>query len=325
MQIPEDVAQMLRDGHSNAQVSSRFGIHPVRVAEMRDALGLPGYYAMLPVYVAPDSQREHGTRAKYVVENCRCPRCRAANREAEGERSRLIAYGRWEPWVDAQPVYAHLRYLQSCGMGLRAVAAAADVERRRLQSILNGRPERGTGPQEKVRPALAAAVLAIEPTLDTLAATAVIGATGTVRRLQALVAVGWPQMRVAAEMGWTPTNLTVLMNRSTATVKTARLVREVYARLWNGDPLAHGASMAGIARAKKRAADARWAPPAAWDDDAIDNPSAFPDWTGHCGTPEGASHHHRHCIPLCDPCRKARSKQRAERKQRAAVRSLHAA
>ena len=322
MEIPTDVAQMLRDGQSNAQVSSRFGIHPVRVAEMRDALGLPGYYdGMLPGYVAPDSHRDHGTRAKYTTEGCRCRECRLANREAAGERSRLLAYGRWQPWVDAQPVYAHLRYLQSCGMGLRAVAAAAGVDRRRLQAVLTGRADRGTGPQEKVRPALAAAVLAVEPTLDTLAANALVGATGTTRRLQALVAVGWPQMHVAAEMGWTPTNLTVLMNKPVVMVKTTRLVRDVYARLWNGDPLAHGASVGGVGRAKRRAAEAGWAPPAAWDEDTIDDPAGFPDWTGMCGTAEGARHHYVHGIPLCDPCRTARSRQRAERRRRAAARS----
>lgn len=305
MQVREDVAELLREGLSNAEVSRRTGIHPVKVGEARSALGLPDYYGMLPVYVAPDSHRQHGTRAKYFVESCRCPACRLANREAHNERTRLLAYGRWEPWVDAGPVYRHIRDLQSSGMGLRAIAVAAGVDRKRLQSILNGRPERGTGPQEKVRPAIASAVLAVEPTLDSLGAGTVIPATGTTRRLQALVAVGWPQMHLADEMGWTPSNLTVLINADTVTVKTARLVRAVYGRLWNVDPATHGASPGGITRAKRHATQERWAPPAAWDDDQLDDPSAFPDWTGRCGTPEGYDSHRSFRIATCAPCRAA--------------------
>lgn len=314
MQIPADVAELLREGMSNAEVSRRTGVHPVKVGEARRALNLPDYYATLPSYVAPDSHRDHGTRGKYVMEKCRCKPCRRANREAHNQRTRLLAYGRWAPYVDAEPVRAHIHYLRSCGMGLRAIAAAAEVDRRRLQSILNGRRERGAGPQEGVRPATAAAVLAVEPTLDNLGACTVINAVGTTRRLQALVAVGWPQMTLADEMGWTPTNLTVLINAGTVTVKTARLVRTVYDRLWNVDPLTRGASLGGITGAKRRAFEARWAPVGAWDDDTIDDPAAFPDWTGRCGTPEGYDAHYPSRIPICEPCRQAAAVRRRERR-----------
>lgn len=316
MQISSDVAELLGKGLSNAEVSRRTGVHPVEVSGAREALGLPSYYAMLPGYVAPDSDRAHGTRAKYFVEGCRCPSCRRANREAAAERTRLLAYGQWHPWVDAEPVRAHLRYLQSCGMGLRVIAGAVRVDRKSLQAVLNGRPERGTGPQKVVRPAFAAAVLAVKPTLDTLGASTIIPATGTTRRLQALVAVGWPQMHLADELGWTPTNLGVLIVAPTVTVKTARLVRDLYELLWKVDPLSHGASYGGVTRAKRRADKARWAPVGAWDDDAIDDPAAFPDWTGHCGTPQGYGAHHYHGIPMCEPCRQAGAERRAERRAR---------
>ncbi|NUP16596.1 MAG: hypothetical protein HOZ81_10905 [Streptomyces sp.] len=324
MEISTEVAELLREGLSNAEVSRRTGVHPVKVSGAREALQLPSHYAMLPVYVAPDSHREHGDRAKYTIEKCRCKLCRLANREFENQRTRLLAYGRWEPWVDAQPVYAHICYLQACGMGLRAISAASKVDRKRLQAILNGRPERGTGPQEKVRPTLAAAVLAVEPTLDNLSAHANINATGTTRRLQALVAVGWPQQHLADELGWTPTNLSARIVADTVTVKTARTVRDVYDRVWNVDPLSHGASYGGITRAKNRAAEARWAPVGAWDDDTIDDPAAFPDWTGRCGTAEGYRDHTHLHIPICDPCRQAGAVRRAERHARAQARQLRA-
>jgi hypothetical protein len=314
MKVREDVAALFHEGLSNAEVSRRTGVHPVKVADARRALGLPGYYATLPSYVAPDSDRDHGTRAKYVAEKCRCTACREANRLAHNERERLLAYGRWQPYVDAAPVRAHIRYLQSCGMGLRTVAALADTDRKRLQAILTGRPERGAGPQERVRPALAAAVLAVEPTLENLAPSTPISPLGTRRRAHALVAAGWPQQYLAAHLGMTPSNFGAMLQREYVLARRALQVRAMYDALWRADPAEHGATAAGIARARRYAADRRWAPIGAWDDDRIDDPAAFPDWTGRCGTPEGYRAHRSHgLLPICLPCRDAAAQQRRER------------
>ncbi|MGW4043023.1 hypothetical protein [Streptomyces sp. NPDC004721] len=306
MKIREDVAGLLREGLSNAEVSRRTGVHPVKVGDTRRALALPDYYATLPSYVAPDSDRDHGTRAKYVMEKCRCTRCREANRQAHNERERLLAYGRWHPYVDAEPVRVHIRYLQDCGMGLRTIAAAANVDRQRLQAVLSGRPERGTGPQEKVRPVLAAAVLAVEPTLENLAPNTLISPLGTRRRAHALVAVGWPQQHLATHLGMLPGNFAQMLGREHVLVRRALAIRGMYDDLWNVDPEEHGASPGGIARARRYAAELQWAPPGAWDDDTIDDPAAFPDWTGQCGTPQGPAAHRRHNIlPVCPPCKTA--------------------
>ncbi|MEV6833552.1 hypothetical protein AB0N17_03315 [Streptomyces sp. NPDC051133] len=305
MQIPVDVAELLRDGQSNAEVSRRTGIHPIKIGDARRALRLPDHRDMRAGYIAPPSHRDHGSRAKYVIEKCRCKACKQANRQAHAERDRLLAYGRWQPYVDAAPVRAHIRYLQSCGMGLRALAAAADVDRKRLQAILSGRPERGTGPQEKVRPALAAAVLGVEPTLETLAPSTLISPIGTRRRVQALVAAGWPQQYLAVYLGLSPSNFGAMLDREHVLVRRALAVRAMYDALWKTDPANHGATAAGITRARKHAAEHRWAPVGAWDDDRLDDPEAFPDWTGHCGTPAGYAEHRRQKLPLCQPCKDA--------------------
>lgn len=266
------------------------------------------------------TSRPHGY-ARYRLDGCRCYVCAFARSRYDENRAKAITAGTWHPWTDAEPVRIHIRHLQSCDMGLRAIAIAADINRKQLQHILNGRPERGTGPQEKVRPALAVAVLAVEPTLDNLAAYCVISAAGTTRRMQALVAGGWPQQRLADAMDWLPTNVSHLMTAATVTAKNARLVRDVYDQLWNVDPASHGASPAGITRAKERAEAARWAPVGAWDDDSIDDPSAFPDWTGHCGTAKGVGLHEDLDIPLCPQCRAAVER----RLQRNTARALRAA
>ncbi|MFG2225347.1 hypothetical protein [Streptomyces sp. NPDC048644] len=258
------------------------------------------------------STRPHGY-ARYRLDGCRCYTCGYARSQYDDNRNRALAYGTWHPWADAEPVRVHVRHLQDCGMGLRTIASAAGTDRKRLKVLLVGRPERGTGPQERVRPGLAAAVLAVEPTLETLAAKTTISAVGTARRLQALVAGGWPQDALATGLRMTPGAVGRVVAADAVTVQTARAVRDLYDAWWRAAPDEHGASPGGITRARRRATAAGWAPVGAWDDETIDDPTAFPDWTGRCGTPEGYRAHHRVQIPLCQPCRAARAEQRAER------------
>jgi hypothetical protein len=259
------------------------------------------------------SERPHGY-ARYRLDGCRCYTCGYAVAQYNDAREHAIRRGTWQPWVDAAPVRDHIRTLQSCEMGLRAIAAAANIDRKRLQSIIGGRTERGTIPQQKVRPALAAAVLAVEPTLDNLGTQTVIDATGTTRRLQALVAAGWPQMHLAPKLAMTPNNFGRVITAQRVIVRTARAVSALYDAYWLADPTEHGATPVGVDRAKKYAQDARWAPVGAWDEATIDDPAAFPDWTGQCGTSAGYSAHYRYKIPCCEPCREARAAQRAEKK-----------
>lgn len=255
------------------------------------------------------SDRPHGY-ARYQLDGCRCYICGYARSQYDDNRNRAIAYGTWRPFVDAEPIRIHIRHLRSCGMGLRVIATAANIDRKRLQALLNGRPERGTPPQKQVRPALAAAVLAVEPTLDNLGGSTVIDATGTRRRLQALGARGWPQHHLAVRLGMTDSNYGVSLDRARVIVRTARAVRSLYDELWRLDPREHGVDERAYNRARNHAVDSQWAPVGAWDDDSLDDPAAFPDWTGRCGSPEGYRDHLRLRIPLCDPCREARAEQR---------------
>jgi hypothetical protein len=95
-------------------------------------------------------------------------------------------------------------------------------------------------------------------------------------------------------------------------VRVARAVRALYDELWRADPREHGVDNQAYSRTRNHAAAHGWAPVGAWDDDTIDDPAAFPDWTGRCGTPEGYSDHYRLDIPYCLPCREARAAQRRE-------------
>lgn len=258
------------------------------------------------------SNRPHGY-ARYRLDGCRCYTCGWAVAQYNDNREYSIRRGTWQPWTSAEPVRLHIRNLQACGMGLRTIATAADVDRKRLQAITTGRTERGTGPQEKVRPALATAVLAVEPTLDNLAPSTLISPLGTRRRVHALVAVGWPQQHLATHLGMGPGNFGTMLAYEHVLVRRALAVNAMYAALWRADPDGHGATPAGITRARKHAAANGWAPVGAWDDDTIDDPAAVPEWTGQCGTTAGyTAHHLLQILPACQPCRDAKAEYRRD-------------
>lgn len=263
--------------------------------------------------------RPHGY-ARYRLDGCRCNICGWARAQYDDNRTRAIHAGTWQPWVDAEPVRIHVRHLQSCNMGLRTISARASVDRKRLQALLYGRPARGTGPQEKVRPALAAAVLAVEPTWENLAAHTLISPVGTRRRSQALGAAGWPQHHLAVHLNMRPDNFDQMLARPHVLVSRALAVRTMYDTLWQADPVEHGATPTEVAQARSDAVAHGWAPAGAWDDDEIDDPEALPDWTGMCGTPEGYHAHYRIRTRPCRRCRDAYNA--AEREKRRAGRAL---
>lgn len=202
----------------------------------------------------------HGTRSSYV-RGCKCADCRAAN-----TRYAKLAKYRSDKGistlVDAAPVKAHLAQLRAAGVGKRTIAQRAGVAQtvvNRLIGIDHSKPAR------RVHPDTAAKLLAV--TAEAVADGQVIDGTGTMRRAQALVAIGWTQADLAARIGWTLGNFNGLVHgRRDVTVGTARLVADLYDRL----SMRPGPSQ----RARNISARYGWAPPLAWDD--IDNPAEQP-------------------------------------------------
>lgn len=206
--------------------------------------------------------------AGYRIFGCRCDVCGKARSEYDTNRDRMIAYGRWGArWVDAEPVRAHVAELRDFGLGLRGICTLSGVSRTALQKLTNGRSLRVT----RVN---AEALYAVELVEDNLPRSAIVPATGTTRRLQALVAIGYTMTSIGAEIGWTLTNLGPLVHghRPFVVVNTKRLVGEVYERLCMTLP----ADTPGSRRARALAKANRWQPPLAWDDDVIDDPKGKP-------------------------------------------------
>jgi hypothetical protein len=225
------------------------------------------------------AKHQHGTHAGYALDGCHCWPCTNANTAYERNRNRQAVYGRWQPYVDAEPVRQHVQALMAAGMGWRRISAASGVPTGVMHRLLYGaRRDDGTRtPSRRVRPDTARRLTAVR--LD-LAGGVPVDATGTRRRLQALIALGWARAEFARRLGVTPANFTGLMHRGQVTVRTQRKVRELYDELSMRRPPDDTHRQRGsVARARNSARLAGWVPPLAWDDDTIDDPRGKP--AGH--------------------------------------------
>jgi hypothetical protein len=99
-----------------------------------------------------------------------------------------------------------------------------------------------------------------------------VSAVGTVRRIEALHAIGWPGSALGARLGVTEDALRQWRSRTIVNIRTAESVAKLY------DALSMTPGPSPIT--KSRAARYGWAPPLAWDDDNIDDPAATPAGVG---------------------------------------------
>ena len=238
---------------------------------------------------------QHGTRACYVLDACRCTPCSKANAAAENERERMKAYGRYHKYVDAYPIRLHLKELKEYGIGLKQVSRLSGVSNGSLTKIWYGQygpaegPHKGCkgngellrGPARRVLRTTAERLYAIEP----IPANLSIGAADHERtplartHLQALVALGWSQSKLARRLGMDPTNLGPVIGTSTAGGPNKRdglrvmargtvdAIEALYAELcMTLPPETNQRERIAASRARNYAAARGWLPPLALDD-----------------------------------------------------------
>ncbi|MFE9432394.1 hypothetical protein ACFYNA_15550 [Streptomyces sp. NPDC006640] len=214
----------------------------------------------------------HGTPSGYRRRGCRCAPCTNAHNIRQAYWYRLKGYGTWTPFVDAEPVRQHVNLLREYGIGWKQVSRLSGVGHSIIQKLIYS--HQGRPPQQRLREDLARKILAVQPAFDHLANGANIPATGTARRMQALVRVGWPAADLAIRLGVHRRRVDQLLQAERVIAGTARTVKGLYEELWDQDPAAHGVADYSKARAISRATGHGWPPPAAWDDEEIDDPRA---------------------------------------------------
>lgn len=214
----------------------------------------------------PRARHVHGTRVAYVRDRCRCTDCTAANTAAGRAVHRAQTFGRWLPFVDAAPVREHIRALRTAGIGVEQIAMLAGISTSHVRELAD--PGRESNPGiRRVRPETAQQVLRIRIDQANRASRSLVGATGTRRRLQALITVGWPHDELAARLGRSSAGLRRSMLSDAVTARTARDVSDLYEQLWNlGPPQSTDDQRVAAEAARAFAAERGWLPPLAWDD-----------------------------------------------------------
>ena len=213
-------------------------------------------------------RHDHGTRAAYLQDGCRCHPCRLANRTAQQARRRAIAYDRWHPFVEAEPIRAHIAQLVRTGISLNRIAELSSVSRSALHALVYGKPSAGRPPNIHVRAPAAHRILAIRASAVARADHARLpDNTGSVRRLQALMALGWSMTRLAGQLHRHPSSVSRLLADSAFTATTDRAIRILYEQLATQPvPITSAGDRASIESARRYANARGWATPDRWND-----------------------------------------------------------
>ncbi|MHA3700717.1 hypothetical protein ACXR2U_00915 [Jatrophihabitans sp. YIM 134969] len=181
--------------------------------------------------------------------------------------------------MPAAPARARVGELRATGLGLRRIAVLAGISPTTLRAVIATGPEGGPA-RMKIRPATATAILAIKPERVNRADRSTLDSTGTRRRLQALVAIGWDLRELAARLERTPTHVARTMRGIRVTAGTAAAVQSLYEQLWDVRPaLDRRPAREALAWAARNG----WQPPLAWDDidtDASPHPRIGAHLTG---------------------------------------------
>jgi hypothetical protein len=200
------------------------------------------------------------SRACYM-RGCRHPECTTANYRYMSAL-RLDHHRGQRRRTDATQTRHHLERLQAAGWAQVQIARAAGLCERTVGDIIQGAPT--------ISNQTAYAILNI-PIGPAPLEGREVDATGSMRRIQALVAIGWSLAQQAPRLGFYVTDLGLIANgrRQRVRATTAETIARGY-RYWARVP------GPGV-RARNEAVRRGWAGPAAWDETTIDDPTAVPD------------------------------------------------
>lgn len=187
------------------------------------------------------------------------------NKAWEVQYARDRAHGR-RRYVDAKPTRAKLQRFVDVNVPYRAISRACGLSDTAVGNIVDGR---NTHVQRATAERIAA--LTLSAIYDQEHGT--VPSIGAQRRVQALMALGWPKQEL--EAAGIPSTQLVTRPRSQVSVEGWRQVKDVY------DELSMTRGPSEITR--NRAIARGYPPPLAWDDDTLDDPEAKP----HQGTGTG--------------------------------------
>jgi DNA-binding XRE family transcriptional regulator len=222
-------------------------------------------------------------------------RRRAKFRRVQREAGRPLLVG----GDDYGRAVGKLRSFRNRGMSVNQISEASGVPRWTLRKMLEG----STASMAR-RHWLAIAAVRFEPPTG----RALVPVAGTVRRIEALNEAGFPLRWIADESGygnhWLYQQLlSGARGEKGILYANAQKVRELYDRIGEKTPEDLGVPPRIARYSRTWAAKRNAVPRHCWDSDTLDDPKAFPEWTGACGTARGRRIHAREGIPECQACR----------------------
>lgn len=191
-----------------------------------------------------------------------CGKCYQAWRQAEIDAGTFVPFG-----YDPEPVRLHIEALLAAGLHQAAIARAAGILPRRIKLILSRQSDHNPG-----RPLTRLHQKTVERIMSIPVPENQVPALGTIRRVQALVALGYPLFELAHRIHVTESDLAeVALKRPTMVhADLAAATSGLYVQLH----LVPGPS----ADARKQARHFGWAAPFAWESNAaLDDPEAVPE------------------------------------------------
>jgi len=169
--------------------------------------------------------RQHGTRAKYVVEKCRCEPCTNANRTYARQRdrqARRVRYGFDEPnpaFIDATEAREHLLWLSKVGIGKRRVSELSGISLSAIDKLRQGN-------RTKCRPETAAKILAVGR--SRASDGAFIDAKKTWRLIDDLLKHGWTKQAIAKAIGSKAQRPALQLQPNKVTARNARAIQQLH-------------------------------------------------------------------------------------------------
>lgn len=214
-----------------------------------------------------NSRVRHGdpTCADY---GCKREECLQARRDKKKRNRFLLDTGR-PGYVPADRAAAHLRKFRNAGFQDKEILTLIPIARRTFYRAMRGEPLSRTSEQKILS-------VPVPAPAGHVRTTAVVAATGTHRRLQALVWLGWPQLELERRLGVCPGWIARSLRGQGVRLNLASQVQRLYDDLWLVRPETDGVD-AGLAEAARTyARGLAWVGPLAWDDATMDDPQAVP-------------------------------------------------
>lgn len=180
--------------------------------------------------------------------------------------------------VDAEPVREHLQLLAAANIGPRRISTLTGLA---VETIAGFTRPYGSGDgrrfgrKRKVRPDVAAKILALDPAHITPGVT---HATGSRRRIQALNAAGWPNSTLVTLLPQGCRPLHTLPRQTHLYARTADAIADLYDEIKKKRPERCGVRPVSANRSRLRAQRNNWPTIAYWADrmDVIDDPDFEP-------------------------------------------------